>query len=142
MRLVLDTNVLVSGLLSRDASPGALLQAWFDDEYDVVTSAEQYDELRRTLKYPRVAERLPPGAGDALEMQIQGAAIFASELPIIDLSIDSDDNAILATAVAGRADYLVSGDTKHVLPLGQVNGIPIISPADALTVLRRRRPLR
>ena len=50
MRLLLDTNVIVSGLLSPKGPPGKLVRAWLDGRYDLLTSEEQLDELRRVLK--------------------------------------------------------------------------------------------
>jgi predicted nucleic acid-binding protein len=54
------------------------------------------------------------------------------QLPEVSYSVDLADNLILATAIAGRVDMLVSGDHQHVLPLGVVEGIPIVTPREAL----------
>ena len=59
-------------------------------------------------------------------------ADVAEDLPAVNFSPDPDDNLILAAAIAGRADLIVSGDKKHMLSLGQVEGIPIVTPAEAL----------
>lgn len=138
MRIVLDTNLLVSALLNRSGSPAQLLDQWNDDHYDLVTSAEQLSELRRVLSYPRVAKYFEPGAAERLLDRIVQAAIIVGDLPTIDAASDDDDNLILATAVAGQVDLLVSGDLKHVLPLGEVQGIPIVTVLRALEVLRSR----
>ena len=58
--------------------------------------------------------------------------MVATDLPVVDASPDPDDNPILAAAIIGRADLIVSGDKGHVLALGQVEGIPIVTARDAL----------
>ena len=61
---------------------------------------------------------------------------MVDELPEVSLSADPDDNLILATAIAGKADLVVSGDRKHMLSVGYVNGIPIVTAQDAADRLR------
>lgn len=56
----------------------------------------------------------------------------------MSVSPDPDDNVILATAIAGQADLIVSGDKKHMLALGQVDGIPIVPAAEAADRLASR----
>lgn len=138
MRIVLDTNLVVSALLNGNGPPTELLNQWNDDHYDLVTSAEQFAEFTRVLGYPRVAKYMKPGVADRFLDRVVRAAILVRDLPKIDLSSDPDDNLILATAVAGQVDFLASGDTKHVLPLGDVQGIPIVTARQALEILQRR----
>lgn len=59
-------------------------------------------------------------------------------LPDVDASPDPDDNPILATAIAGRADLIVSGDKKHMLALGHISDIPIVTAVAALELVARR----
>jgi predicted nucleic acid-binding protein len=61
-------------------------------------------------------------------------AISVTSLPIVSYSPDPDDNIILATAIAGRADYLVSGDKSDLLALKKVEDIPIITARQALNI--------
>ena len=61
-----------------------------------------------------------------------------ADLPEVNVSPDSKDNPILATAVAGEADLLVSGDKGDMLALGNVEGIPIVTAREAIGRLRRR----
>ncbi len=59
-------------------------------------------------------------------------AIVVEEIPKVDLSPDPDDNPVLAAAIAGGANLVGSGDKKHVLALGEVAGIPIVTARQAL----------
>ena len=132
MRILLDTNILVAGLLSPRGVPGRLVRAWLRGGFELVTSREQLDELARVLSYERIAARIDPvQARDFLE-NIDVLAVLATDLPLLELSPDPPDNVILATAVAGRADAVVSGDRAGVLALGEVEGIPILAAREAL----------
>ncbi len=138
MRIVLDTNVFVSALISQHGPPAELFDLWNDDEYEVVTSELQIDELRRVLTYPRVAKHLRTGAAETLVRRLRDAARIVSDLPEINLSDDPDDNTILAIAVAGRAALIASGDKKHMLSLDHVQGIPILAPAAAMEIIKAK----
>ncbi|QDT67148.1 hypothetical protein MalM25_00450 [Planctomycetes bacterium MalM25] len=135
MRIVLDTNVLVSALISGNGPPADLFDRWDEDEFDLVTSFAQFKELERVLSYPRIAKHLRVGVVEAALFRLANTAIVVSDLPEVTLSADPDDNLILATAVAGVVDLLVSGDRKHLLPIGEVQGIPIVTASEAVARL-------
>ncbi len=132
MRLLLDTNIVVSGLLSSKSPPGKLLRAWLDGGFELVTSQEQIGELRRVLAYERLKLYIHPEQAHDFVENLEVLAIMAVRLPMLRLSPDPDDNVILATAVAGKADAVVSGDKADVLALGEVEGIPIITAREAI----------
>jgi uncharacterized protein len=132
VRIVLDTNVLVSALIVKDSVPSRVLSYWHAGKYQLVTSNEQIEELERVLSYGKISTRIQPEEAIELVHRLRTAAVLASHLPDVNFSGDPDDNIILATAVAGSADLLISGDTKHLLPLGEVEEIPIVTPAEAL----------
>jgi len=60
VQILLDTNVIISGLLSGKGPPGRLLQAWLDGWFDLVTSHVQLDELRQALGYEKLRDRINP----------------------------------------------------------------------------------
>jgi uncharacterized protein len=132
VRLVLDTNVLVSGLLSSHGPPGTLMAAWIDLRYELVTSVPQMMELRRVLAYAKLRPFISLEQSRAFVENMEVLAVYATDLPAITASRDPDDNLILATTVAGRADALVTGDKAHLLALGSIVGIPILSVRRAL----------
>lgn len=136
MRLVLDTNILVSGLLSPKGAPAMLVGAWLDLRIELVTSVEQIEELRRVLGYAKLRPYIDPGQARDFVENIEALATLAAGLPTLSLSPDPDDNMILATAVAGAVDAVVSGDKGGLVALGSVQGIPIWTAREAVQRLR------
>lgn len=139
MRILLETNVIISGLLSSKGPPGKLIQGWLDGACELVTSGAQLRELRRALGYERLRDRISPEqARDVLE-NIEAAASIVESVGQVACSSDPDDNIMLATAIAGRADPIVSGDKPGMLSLGEVEGIRIVTPREALDRLEAGR---
>jgi len=131
-RVVLDTNVIVSGLGWRGA-PAAILDAVSEDRLVLVTSAPLLAELRRVLEYPRLAKVIKGGAQLADLVAASGVVVAPNR--VLTVVNDEDDNRVLEAAVEGATDYIVSGDTD-LLDLGSFQGIPIIAPGEfAATVL-------
>lgn len=137
MRVVLDTNVIVSSFLSPMGPPGRIRAALEQRHFDLIVSASLLDEYGRALNYPRVVARhqLTP---DEIEEQVVGirnvaTLIVVAELPNV-IPEDPPDNMVLATAVAGGADYIVSGD-DDLHRIGEYEGIQVLSPTQFLAVL-------
>ncbi len=130
MKVVLDSNVLLSGLARPDSEPGKIISAWDNHSFEVVISEFQLAELARVLKYPKVEKLLKWN-----EVQIQA---FIRQLylrvEVVDIALvkqevptDPDDSPILASLIAAKADYLVSGDGDLLAP---GNLYPILSPTE------------
>lgn len=132
MRLVLDTNVFIGALITKGTPPDHLYQAWTNQRFDLVTSRAQLEELARVLRYERLSRFIDAAEAQDLLTNVDTVAEVFTDLPEINASPDPDDNLILATAIAGKADMIVSGDKQHMLILGDVEGIPIVTPRDAL----------
>ena len=132
MRIVLDTNILVSALLSRDGPPGQVLGAVRSQRHTLITSPFQIEEFRAAISRKHLRTRIVPEEAEALAYDIEAAGIVVTDLPELNLSPDPDDNVILASAIAGEAELIVSGDKRHVLSLGEVEGIPIVTAREAL----------
>ncbi|MGH9460776.1 MAG: putative toxin-antitoxin system toxin component, PIN family [Vicinamibacteria bacterium] len=135
MRIVLDTNVLVAALITRDSPPDLLYQAWQRGEFELVTSHTQLDELRRVLTYEKLRPFVSREESRLLLETIDSKALVVGELPEVALSSDRHDNPILATAIKAGASLIVSGDKQGMLRLGEVQGIPIVTPRAALASL-------
>jgi hypothetical protein len=139
VRLVIDTNVLVSALLSGTSLPAHLIVLWREGRFDLLTSAEQLDELMRVTRYPKIRERLSPAVAGRLINELRDIATVIGRLPVITASSDPDDNYLLAMALAGSADFLVTGDKRDLLALKLYEGTRIMTVREFL-VLHRRLP--
>ena len=142
MRIVLDTNVLVSALISRAGPPGRVLAAVKHEGLTLVTSEAQISELKAVLSRQRLRSYIRPEEAEDLLGNLHAVGEVVANLPTTNVSPDPDDNLILATAIAGQADLIVSGDKKHMLALGKVDNIPIVTAAAAADRLRGRPALR
>ena len=132
VKLVLDTNVLVSALLTKDTPPDQLYQAWQAHRFALAISTWQINELRRVLGYEKLQPYINGFEASLLLENIDSMA------EIVDVSIprtespDPDDNWILACAVTSQADLLVTGDKNDLLQLKQVAGVQIVNARQAL----------
>jgi len=127
MRAVLDTNVLISGVIATGV-PHKLLVKGFNHEYQIVVSVETLTEFRTTLcKYP---ERFQMSESE-VQQEVETIRYFAEfvdpQEDITAVEADPDDDKFLEAAVAGDVDYLVSGD-NHLLDLESFRGINIVEP--------------
>ncbi len=130
-RAVLDTNVIVSGLIASKGTPAELLTAWRNRRFDLVIGPAILREIERVLRLPRImkAYRLvPQDISDLIELLTSRAILTPGRLTIPPMSRDPEDDQILACAIEGHADYVVTGD-KDLLSLVRYREIPIISPA-------------
>ena len=127
MRVVLDTNILISALMIRLGSPAAIYRAWQEGRFTLLTCAEHLDELRATLRKPAVAERIRPYKAGGLVNELKKLADAVEALPRVRRSPDPTDDFLLALSEAGRADYLVTGDKSGLLALKQHKGTRIVS---------------
>jgi uncharacterized protein len=129
MKVVLDTNVLVSALLKRDSIPGRLLQAVWDGNLDLVLSEPLLTELRDTLNYPKIRKRLVASAIDS-ELFLELLPFFTVQVDLTGVEVprprDAGDEMVLATLVASQAEWLVPGDEDLLVMADQ---FPILSPA-------------
>jgi len=138
MIIVLDTNVVVSALLSPSGPPGEIIHYWEAEEFSVVISVQLLKELEHTLKYPKVMKYLqlsPDGISLFLEHFKTFAGLVEPEPSLAVIKNDPDDNRVLECAVSGKAAYIVTGD-KHLIELETYQGIEILSPASFLTLLK------
>jgi len=132
VRVVLDTNILISALITKGTAPDGLCQAWLRGEIALVTSKAQLAELADVLARPRLQKYLDADEAALIVQNIDTRALILDDPPQVDLSPDPKDNPILAAAIAGKAELIVSGDKKHMLALGTAGGIPILTAREAL----------
>lgn len=140
-RAVLDTNVIVSGLIASKGTPADLLTAWRKRRFDLVIGSVILQEIERVLRLPRItkAYRLAPqDISDLIELLTSRAILTPGRLTIPLTARDPEDDQILACAIEGHADYIVTGD-QDLLTLERFQGIPIVPPAAFAAVLRTAR---
>ncbi len=129
IRAVLDTNVLVSSLLVKVGPAARAVQAWREQRFLLVTSPALIAEVRRTLGYARLRRkyRLTDEDVEALVALLTHDALVVPGVADVwgAVPADPDDDHVLACAVDGTADVIVSGD-RHLLDLGAYQDIPII----------------
>ena len=127
MRVVLDTNILISALISSTGNPAAIYDAWEDGKFILLTCTEHLHELRATLQKPRIAGLIKPYSAGRLVNQIKRFAEDVGPLPRVIRSPDPNDDFLLAMSEAGKANYLVTGDKSGLLILKQHFSTRIIS---------------
>jgi putative PIN family toxin of toxin-antitoxin system len=117
MRVVLDTNVLISALLVSGSAPAQLMVAWRRGLFDLLTCDLQLQEVREVTRRPSVRSLIRPAMAGELVNQLRGMAMLVGSLPRVDRSVDPFDNFLLAMVEGGQADVLVSGDKRGVVAL-------------------------
>lgn len=113
MRVVLDTNVLLSGLMAPKGVPARIVAAWIDAQFELVTSLGQVDEVARVMAYPKIRRRLRWDE-ERIESFIKQLHVRAEVIDLgstaAEVPRDPKDSPVLAPLVAAKADLLVTGD--------------------------------
>lgn len=130
MRIVLDTNVLISGILNPHGAPGSILNAVLNEEVTVLVDDRILSEYRDVLLRPKF--RFPEDYVESVLEFLECGLPPITAGPTSAAIPDSDDIPFYEVAIAGDADYLVTGNDKH-FPAGQL----IVSPRTFLEILRR-----
>jgi uncharacterized protein len=137
MRVILDTNVLVSALLYERSLPYQLVTLWRQGRFTLLTSAEQLDELRRVTRYPKIRARVTPALAGRLINDLKSVADVVTNLPDVTVCRDPWDNYLLATIEAGNADILITGDKADLLSLDRHAGANIMTVRQFLEMIGR-----
>lgn len=136
MRIVVDTNTVVSGLLWQ-GPPRRLIDLARESAFVLCTSLELLAELKDVIHRPKFAQRLQDVGHSAAEavQRYRSLAVLVDAPPLLHpVSRDPDDDIVLATAVAAEAALIASGD-RDLLDLGAFRGIRILNAADALRAI-------
>lgn len=129
IKVVIDTSVFIAALLSKNqtSAPAKIINAWREEKFTLIMAPP----LMRELVVKLIRKNIPPSEIENLVAIIGEIALHilgAYEATRLD-NIDPDDNMFLAAAYESNANYLVSLDKKHLLPLKHYHGTQIFSPA-------------
>ena len=137
LRVVADTNVLVSALLF-GGPPEQIVLAGLRGEIQLLTSSPLLKELERVLKGKfKLNLHLVRNIIEEIK-EVAELVEVSSHINVI--SYPDDDNRVLECAVDGKAEFIVTGDTKHILPLKEFRGTKILSPSEFLNRLPAALP--
>ena len=135
LRVVVDTNVWISGLIVPQSAPGRVVEAVWRREIEPVLSWELVEEIADVLARPKLQKyEVPP---DTLTALLQ---LVAPALPTVEMEVelrDPDDAPVVAAAIAGRAEIIVTGDRgllddEDLRSWLGVRGVELRTPADLL----------
>jgi len=134
LRLVIDTNVLVSGLLSPYGPPGRIVALLCNGTLELCTDARVVSEYDAVLRRPRFGN--DPETVDALLEMVRRHGLPVASVPLPLPLPDRDDEQFVEVGLAGGARCLVTGNRAHY-PDDRCLGLPVLSPAELVEVVRR-----
>lgn len=139
MIIVLDTNIVISAYLW-GGKPGLIIRAIRKRQLEARTSDAILKELRRALLRPKLSKVLGRVRRTPEEIiaEYQQLCLQVEPVSITRTAADPDDDVVLGTAIAARADLLISGD-HHLLNLGSNAGVQIVNAAEALGLIKTAR---
>lgn len=132
MRVVLDTNVLVSGLLSPHGRPGTVVDLVASGAHRVCLDGRILAEYRDVLARPRLA--LPPESVETVLAVLVRNGLRLAATPLRIKLPDPDDQPFLEVGVTANADYLITGNRKH-FPAELCRGIAVVNPREFLEAI-------
>ena len=129
MRVILDTNILLSGLIAPAGVPGRLVDTWLDGRFTLVSHSLQLDEFRAVSRRDKIRALVRSSEAGRLVNQIAALAEMPERLPPVERSRDPRDDFLLALCEAGAADRLVTGDKNDLLVLQRHGAATIVTAA-------------
>ncbi len=132
MRVVLDTNIFVSGMFW-PGNPCKILSAWRQGKFELVVSTATLAELKRVLTDFKI-KLLDNLLSDWFRAIIENAILVEPPESLNVITEDESDNRFVECAVAAHADYIVSGD-NHLLSLKNYNETKILSPKEFVEIV-------
>jgi putative PIN family toxin of toxin-antitoxin system len=135
MRVILDTNILLSALLSPLGAPAKIIDAWERKVFTLVACDALIAEFREVAGRPLFRRRLRASVAELLAAGIRDFSLFCRDLPSGPVAPDPKDSYLLALAEASEAEFLVTGD-KELLSLKRHKSTRIITPAVMIELLK------
>ncbi len=143
LRVILDTNVIVSAVISDKGAPRRIYEAWREGRFNLVTAPVLIVEVDGVLRRPKIQQRYRLTdidiASQLLLLSTQAYQIPDPDLDSVEPIVgDPADNMFLACCLSSQPDFLVTGD-QELVSLGQHGATQIVSPGEFLTLLARDR---
>jgi putative PIN family toxin of toxin-antitoxin system len=135
MRLILETNILLSALLSPLGAPAKLLDAWERKAFTLVACDALIAELRDVVGRPFFRARLRASTAELLAAGLRDFSSFCRDLPSGPVAPDPKDSYLLAMVGASQADFLVTGD-KELLAQRRHKSARVVTPAAMIEILK------
>lgn len=137
MRVVLDTNILISALMVRGTPPDQLYEFWKEGRFQLATCERQMEEINRVTRRPFFRERIRPSEAGRMVNDIRRLALLCDPLPNVERSPDPNDDWLLAVAERAEADFLVTGDKSDLLKLERHGTTRIVTAGYLAGMLRK-----
>ncbi len=128
MKVVLDTNVFISGIHWRGVS-NRVIELWLDGRFEIVSSLQIIEEFINVL----MEFKVPLEPADIFwwkDLILEKATMVIPKTELNIVEYDPKDNKFFEAALEGKADYIVSQDRKHVLKIKEYKGIKTIHPEE------------
>lgn len=140
VKAVLDTNVLVSGLIISVGPSALILDLLRKGKFLSITSEVLLLEFSQTVRYPRILKKYQLSEHQIRKflqaLRFRSQVVHLLRIPKV-IEEDPKDDLVLATGVEGKADYIVSGD-QHLLKLKRYRKIKIVPPRKFVKILRTK----
>jgi len=142
-RVVLNTNLVISAILSPEGKPATILKMVLNTELDLVLSPALLEEINLVLNYEKIRKLFvkrsvtPQKIKDALQKIVKTAIVGSGNTKVNRIDKDPSDNMLLSCALEGKADFIVSGD-HHLTDLVSFEGISIVNPDTFLKFMKKQ----
>ena len=133
MIIVCDTNVLISALIFPGGIPDKIVRSFFSGRFQNATSPDILTELRRNLQ--RILDVDKKQTESLVSLIVQSSHLVYPTERLTVVKDDDTDNRIIECAVTAKAEFIITGDKKHLLPIKVYEGIAILSPREFATKL-------
>ena len=140
IRAVLDTNVIVSGILTPKSVPATILKIGLEGKFKLIMSPHVIEEIERVIRYERMIALMRRHkltcreVDDFMQKLKRVAMVTPGELEVTAVPSDPGDDMVLSCALEGKADFVVSGD-HHLTDLVRYRGIRIVTPVEFIQIV-------
>lgn len=134
-KVVLDSNIFISFLISHKPPISTILDLWRRGELVVCYSVEILDELEKALEYPKIRNLISDSESESLVNGIKTLGILVIPSESVEVCRDKEDNKYLEACLESNSKFLVSGD-EDLLALKEFKGIKIVSPREFVSLIQ------